>query len=334
MNSKELPSYSTNRQNLGDILPLNTPLVLVIDISEVCNFTCNYCFRSNENKNSWGYAKKNNLMNWDLFIKLVEQIKEFKESIKSISLSNHGEPLCNKLLPKMVRYLKQNNINSSVSIHTNASLLTSEYAIELAKSGIDKIVVSIQGINKEKYRDVCNYNISFEEFCNNIKVLYENKCSNTCINIKTVDVALESKEDEEMFYSVFTPLCDKIYIEKVVPIWKEANIDKNEMSLNKFGQKYDLQECCGLTFYTLVVAPDGDIYPCTQLLSPYVLGNINTTTLLDAWNSNMRKNLLIQQLTDNKPKCCADCYIKQNSIFTEGDMIDNYKAEIMQRLSK
>lgn len=332
MEFKKVPSYSENRQSLGKILPIDTPLSLVIDISEVCNFKCNYCFRSNENREYWGYAKKNNLMDWDVFIKIIEQIKSFPNEIKSISLSNHGEPLCNNLIVKMIKYIKANNINSNLSIHTNASLLTFDLAIELAQSKIDKVVISIQGVNKGKYEGVCDYKIDFEQFISNIKVLYENKSEDTKLNIKTVDAALDSKEEELEFYDIFGPICDNIYIEKVVPIWKVSDAKIENNSINKYGHIYELQDCCGLTFYTLVISPDGYIYPCTQLLISCNLGNIKKTTLKDAWNGNVRKEWLIKQLSNIRPEVCLNCYIKQNSIFSELDMIDNHRLEIRKRL--
>lgn len=332
MKSRKKPSYSENRQSLGKILPIDTPLSLVIDISEVCNFKCNYCFRANDDREYWGYAKKNNLMSWDVFIKIIEQIKSFPNEIKSISLSNHGEPLCNNLIVKMIRYIKENNINSNLSIHTNASLLTFDLALELAQSKIDKIVISIQGVNKEKYERVCDYKIDFEQFVSNIKILYENKSKDIKLNIKTVDDALDSKEEELEFYNIFGPICDNIYIEKVVPIWKSSDFKIENNAVNKYGQIYELQDCCGLTFYTLVVSPDGTIYPCTQLLIPYNLGNIKEITLKDAWEGSVRKEWLIKQLSDVRPEICVNCYIKQNAIFSKLDMIDNYRLEIQKRL--
>ena len=112
------PSYDENRQMLGEIYPLDTPFNVIIDSSEVCNFKCNYCFRSTENKGNWGYASCNKNMEWDLFVKIVDQIKEFPNKVKQISLSNHGEPLCNRRLPDMVRYIKKEPRKNPLRIST------------------------------------------------------------------------------------------------------------------------------------------------------------------------------------------------------------------------
>lgn len=200
-NEKIKPSYDENRQVLGKIYPLSTPFTVILDSSEVCNFRCNYCFRGQDDKSKWGYAVDNKLMDDDIFHIAVEQIKDFPEMVKTISLSNHGEPLCNRNIPDMVRYIKNQGITSKISIHTNAAMLDEEYAKDLADSNIDRIVISLQGLKEAKYREICKAQINFDEFYHNIEVLYENK-KNTQICYKIMDSVLDKGEEE--FYRCFS----------------------------------------------------------------------------------------------------------------------------------
>lgn len=326
-------SFDKKRQVLGKVFPLDTPFTVIVDASEACNFRCNYCFRSETKPEAWGnYAVKKNLMKWETFEKVVEQIKQFPQEIKGISLSNHGEPLCNRRLPEMVRYIKDQGIKCRVSIHTNASILDEEYALELAKSGIDKVVVSLQGMDADTYDEVCHTKLDFEWFYSVLKYFYENKTEATTLNIKIMDVAVKGREDE--FYERFSPIADQVFIEQVVPIWKNVGdgAEKPETMTNKYGGKFKYQECCPLLFDTMVVTPDGDVYPCTQITSTDCLGNINEATLVELWNSDQRKELLRRQLLLQAPESCNGCYIRQNSIFTPEDMIDDYREEILERL--
>ena len=326
-------SYDKNRQCLGKIYPLSTPFTVILDTSEACNFRCNYCFRATESPDAWGdYAVKKNLMKWEVFEHAVAQIKEFPEEVKAISLSNHGEPLCNRRLPEMVRYIKEQGIMSRISIHTNGSMLDKEYALELAASGIDKVVVSLQGLAGDTYKKVCATELDFDFFYQNLKCLFENKKKNTIINIKIMDVAVGDREQE--FYEMFLKIADFVFVEKMVPIWKNTGdvSEKPEEVQNKYGDSFPYQECCPLLFNTLVVTPEGDVYPCTQLLSKEKLGNIEEASLVDLWNSEERKELLRRQLLLQAPESCNGCYIRQNSIFSKEDMIDNYRLEILKRL--
>lgn len=332
MDNKIKPSYDENRQILGEIYPLSTPFTVILDASEACNFNCSYCFRSFNDTKAWGdYAIKKNLMSWDVFQCAVNQIKEFPEDIKKISLSCHGEPLCNRKLPQMVKYIKEQGLKCQVSIHTNASLLDKEYAEELASSGIDKIIVSLQGLDASAYKQVCGVDISFDEFYSNLKYLYDHKLSDTKIHIKIIDVAVGNKCDE--FYDKFSPIADSVYIEKEVSIWKKTEEKRSQdVVYNKYGIELNHQNCCTLLFNTLVVTPDGDVYPCTQIISREKLGNIKDTSLVQLWNGDQRKDLLKRQLLLCPPEECNGCGIKQNSIFVKEDMIDDYRFEILDRL--
>ena len=325
------PSFDTNRQILGEILPLDTPFSIIMDTSSVCNFKCNYCFRVDKDKRKWGYAKEGKIMDWDIFQRTIAQIQEFPDDVKQISLSHSGEPLCNKRLSEMVRYIKKQGLKGRVSIHTNASLLNEQMAFELAESKIDRIVVSMQGITGEKYEQVCGVKIDFESFYHNLQKLYQYK-KDTQICIKIADTALDAGE-EERFYEMFTPIADRVFVERIVPIWKDVDIKAKESeNENKFGVEFEKQECCPLIFHTMMVTPAGDIHPCTQILSDHVLGNVRSTTLLECFNSDRRRELLLEQLELRKSDLCKDCYIPQNTIYAKEDMIDSYRQEIRNRI--
>lgn len=325
------PSFDTNRQVLGKILPLDTPFNVILDVSEVCNFKCNYCFRSDKDKGHWGYAKDNKLMSWDMFARAVEQIKEFPQEVKQISLSCHGEPLLNRNVPDMVRYIKKQGIQSRVSIHTNASLLDEKYVYDLADSNIDRVVVSLQGLTESKYQTICGAKIDYQKFYNNLKLFYHIK-KDTQIHIKIANVALDEGE-EEKFYSLYGQIADRVFVEQIVPIWKDVKLENSTTSVqNKYGNSFPLQNCCPLIFHTIVVIPNGDVYPCTQLLSQHNLGNIRSKTLVEIWNSDERTNLLMNQVELSREELCEDCYILQNSIYSREDMIDDYRLEIRDRL--
>lgn len=325
------PSFDTKRQTLGGIFPLDTPFTVIIDTSEVCQFKCKYCFRAEADKTKWGYAVKNNVMDWQVFCKAVEQIKEFPDEVKQISLSNHGEPLCNRRLPEMVRYIKQNGIKSRISIHTNAALLDEKYVRELAESNIDRIVVSLQGLTAESYQTVCGVKIDYERFYKNLEMFYKTK-KNTQVCIKVADTALKEGE-ERKFYELYEPIADRVFVENIVPIWLGVETNGHLDGIkNKFGESFTYQECCPLIFHTIVITPNGDVYPCTQLLRKDTLGNINEATLIEMWAGEERKKLLLRQCDLNNPQICEKCHIRQNSIYTKEDMIDEYRLQIRERL--
>ncbi len=339
MNENKIkPSFQTERQELAKILPIDTPFTVIADISDVCNFKCNYCFRGNVSDVKTEYYRKNKLMSFDMFKKVVDQCKSFPKRIKRFSLSHEGESLVHPNFVEMVNYAKEMDFADCIEIHTNASLLTEEYAKKISKSGLDRIIISIQGLTGEKYKNICDVNLDFEKFYNNLKTLYENK-TKLHMSIKIVDIALDDGEDK-LFYEKFSKISDDIFIETIIPLWdgiKYENVTKKDLSFttkNKYGNDYKEQLCCPLIFYTINVLPDGTIFPCTNLEPPFILGNINEITLLQAWNSNKRKKFLIEQLKNTRKnhEVCKKCYIPQNTVLSSRDIIDDGRDKILVKL--
>ena len=324
-------SYSKDRHILGEQIPLRTPYTVILDISDMCNLQCKYCFRGNLDIET-EYYRKNRLMSWETFERIVTQLKDFPDQIKRIALSNHGEPLCNKKLPEMVKYIKSQGFTGKTEIHTNAVLLDEKYVRELCESHIDRVVVSIQGLNTESYEKICGLKVNFQYLVKMLTLFYQSK-TNTQIHIKTVDVAVEGQEDK--FYDIFSPIADRVFVEKVVPIWTGMEITKNNKNVrNKYGDNFPVQKCCPITFYSINILPDGTIFPCTNLKPSYVLGNIHEISLIDAWNGEKRKLFLRQMLEKTRfvNTICEKCYIPQNTVKTEADSIDVYRKEIINRL--
>ena len=323
-------SFNQNRSVLGEVLPLSTPYTVLIDISDMCNLRCNYCFRYDETILAEDY-RKNKLMDWETFVKVVEQLKEFPEQIKRISLSNHGEPLCNRNLPQMVKYIKDAGFTGSIEIHTNGILLDDMYIKELCESKIDRIVVSIQGLSSHKYEDVCGKSVDFNYLTEMLGLLYKTK-SNTQLCIKVVDVAVRG--EEEKFYEIFSPIADRVFIEKVVPLWTGIEEEKIEYMGNKYGDNFSVQHCCPLVFYTIDILPDGTIYPCSHIAPPFKLGNVHTTTIKKAWEGQLKNSFLEKMLENGRFEIekCKKCFVPQNTVVAKEDSIDAYREEILMRL--
>jgi len=53
---------------------------------------------------------------------------------------------------------------------------------------------------------------------------------------------------EQEFYDLFSPMADRVFVEKVVPIWGGKN---NDICMNKYGRIFPRVECCSLLFHTL-----------------------------------------------------------------------------------
>ena len=117
---------------------------LRISLTELCNFRCRYCMPAD------GVCKKSH----DEMLTQEEIITAAKVAAKlgvnKIRLTG-GEPLVKKNIVDIVARIKEIDGINEICLTTNGSYLP-KYAKELKKAGLDRINVSLDTLNPEKFR--------------------------------------------------------------------------------------------------------------------------------------------------------------------------------------
>ncbi len=289
------------------------PEVITLWAAGECNFRCKYCIQS-----STLQIKKeekfpvNKIMSWETFLRTMKQIQEFGKTLPAIVFCGIGEPLLNFRLADMISYIKQNHISQKVELVTNASLLTEEYSLKLIESGLDLMSVSIQGVTSEQYLETCGVACEVEQIAKQLKFFSEHK-KECQLYIKTVDVALKSKEEYQRFEDLFGDIADFIFVDHVFPLFK--NVDYSEFIQEEVdqytGEPLKKQENfpCALIFNALYIEPEGEVVPCCTSPVPVRFGSIYETTLKEIWNSEKRKKLLLNHLEKRRREydACSKC---------------------------
>lgn len=319
-----------DRVILAEAIPLKTPFTLNIFPTNICNFKCKYCAQSlGHNQLKKNYNISFNNMTIKMIKEISSQAKEFPDPFKLVSFMGHGEPLLNPHLPEMVNIIKESGIAKRIDIITNGSLLTRERGQQLISSGIDVIRISLQGINSKSYKRIAGVDINFDEFLGNLKYLYDNK-KQAKIYVKTMDVSLE-EDQKEIFYNTFTNISDRMFIDKVKPVYDLVRYDNTacDLSFDRYGERHDKRYICPQPFYMLSIWPDGSVYPCDALYKACSLGNVKSDTLFEMWNSLSLKHFRIKQLKLERflhyscKRCCAP-----DDVIHKEDVLDNF-AEIL-----
>ena len=88
----------------------------------------------------------NRLMTMELFHSILDDVKEHAHTMQFYF---QGEPLLNKQLPEMIAMAHQVGLYTIVS--TNAQALNRSTAEALVKSGLNRIIISIDGFSEESY---------------------------------------------------------------------------------------------------------------------------------------------------------------------------------------
>ena len=113
------------RQNLGNVIPLATPYVLLVDPSNICNIRCRWCPSGHDAliKNS---KRPQKIMEFELFKSIIDNLNQFGTAIKVLRLYKEGEPLLNPKFPEMVSYAKHSGYVNRIDTTTNGVLLNPE----------------------------------------------------------------------------------------------------------------------------------------------------------------------------------------------------------------
>lgn len=325
-----------DRTYLKDVIPLDTPYNLKVEVSSFCNARCVYCAHA---KLDHGVFEGN--MTLELFERVLKDSKDFPHKYKVMEMFSFGESLCNPLLPEMIHRAKVANVAEKINFTTNGLLITPEKADALVEAGTDIIRISLQGIDAETYWNVCNVKVDFDRFIENLKYLYEHK-GNCSVRMKIADVAIANIENgEEKFKETFAPIADSIFVERIIPMY--ADVDYNEIDGHIYDQAINGREnikqkevhtVCNRPFYRLRVAADGKVTAaCCDIPNDFYYGNIYEESLVEIWNGERHKNLLKMQLEGRRFKhlICKTCAIP-NDITTEADILDPWASELLNKM--
>jgi radical SAM protein with 4Fe4S-binding SPASM domain len=316
--------HSAQKKSLQDLMPIRTPISAHIDISSVCNYKCSFCFQADV-PGMKAVGLKRGFMSFEMFKKIVDELKEFPEKIKKIKIGNHGEPTLNPDVVQMVEYASKSECTEIVEMFTNGSKLDPKLNQGLVDAGLQRINVSLEGLSDQRYYQVAGVRQDFQSIVAGVKDLFERKKaakSNLKIYVKIADHAHALKKDsteifvlseseKEFFHQTFGNICDEIFIEKVVPQWAETQLNKqNEVDdTGMYGQKINnsWKEVCPFVFMYLHFNCDGTVSPCTlDWPRKVVVGNINKDTVSEIWNGKSLKELQIAMLS-GKRKCIEFC---------------------------
>jgi len=98
-----------------------------------------------------------NTLDFELYKQIIDSLCEFPDPIRVIRLYKEGEPLVNPRFADMVRYAKESPYVQRVDTTTNGSLLTPERSLAIIDAGLDRINISVEGINEAQYLDFSGY---------------------------------------------------------------------------------------------------------------------------------------------------------------------------------
>ncbi len=118
------------------------PYLFVMEVTNVCNLKCPFCLTG---KGISG-GRDVRHMKYEEAKRMLDAVGDY---LYFLQVYTWGEPLLNKDVIKIIEYAKKKNIY--VMLSTNATAMTTAYNKRLLESGIDYLMVAIDGGSKQTY---------------------------------------------------------------------------------------------------------------------------------------------------------------------------------------
>lgn len=270
------------------------PFWLVIDPTNICNLRCPFC-PTGQNRNS----RVKTVMPFDDFKKIIDELGPY---LIHIDFCNWGEPLLNKDIYKMIKYAKGYNIDTKID--SNLNHLTEEEAREMVNSGLDKLIVSLDGATPQTYS---KYRVGgdFNSVMENLRILLEKRQQLERVNPYISWQFLVFRHNEHEIEDVKI-IAKDMGIDNV-GITKAFIGDKDWMPKNKEYCNYDVGKIketekdtsptsgyfkppqnpyCDWLWDAIVINSNGSVSPCCSVEDEKDdFGNIFHTTFKEIWNS-------------------------------------------------
>lgn len=118
------------------------PFMLMVEPTNFCNLKCPLCPSGNGQM-----TRARGKMDIEDYRRLIDQVGDH---LLLLMLWNQGEPFINPCFTEMVRYARQRRIPTLTS--TNGHFIrTPQQARAVVESGLDEIIVSLDGVDQETY---------------------------------------------------------------------------------------------------------------------------------------------------------------------------------------
>lgn len=287
---------------------ISFPKMLLIQASSSCNFKCIQCFREIMVPRRKISGLGEGYISLELIEKISDECKDKKDFI-GIHFALYGEPLLNPNLVDIVKVIKSRNLKCQIV--TNGYFLNEKMINNLIDARLDKIKVSFQGTNKERYEFWRN-NEHYDLIVKHIKMLVkirDQKGSDLFIQVGTSS-ADDTEDELNDFVAYWGNIVDHAYWNYTSLLHIADNPKLKEIEILRQSERRTEQ--CWDPFLRMSVPWNGKVGRCVEDEENYV-GDLNHQTIDEVWNGeefmSVRKTLVEK---GNVFDCCRYCGMEPN----------------------
>ena len=298
------------------------PFEWEIDTTNICQLKCPLCHTG-----LGTIHRDKGTMHFDTFTKTIDQIKDY---CVWLTLYSWGEPFLNRRIHEFVAYAHEKKIATIISTNLNKPL-TPEMAENIIKSGLDVMIVSLDGVTQEVYEQ---YRVGglLQRVLDNVNLLVAKKreLGYTTPYIEWQFIVMQQNEhqmaeakelattmgvDSVIFKNVDFPhgMDDEEAAQRWLP--RERTEFLREETFFKPYQEDGLR--CWRLWRSAVVNWDGGLAPCCYLTDKVEdFGDVTTSSVKEIWNGedySTARGLFEQGYSPQKQVGCMTCSVYTGS---------------------
>lgn len=265
------------------------PYAMSVEPATACNLRCPECPTGNGT-----LGRKGGTMSLPFFDKVLEQVPP---SIFHLNLYLQGEPLLHPHIAEFVAKASQKHLFTTIS--TNAQLLSPAMAEKLVIAGLNKLIVSLDGLTPqiyESYRVGGELQKVFEALENIYQAKKNHKTQHPIVEVQFI--VFQHNEHE---LSLVRKLINRKEIDRVQVKTAQLNFQQTStiqppvdsrlsryaISKGQWQMKYGLQSYCFKAWHSLCITWDGTVVPCCyDKAATHAMGNIAMYSVAQIWQAS------------------------------------------------
>lgn len=289
------------------------PISISFEPTTSCNLRCPECPSGLR-----AFTRQTGMLEKDFFTQTIDDIHKH---LLYLIFYFQGEPYLNRNFLEMVKYAAGKGLYTATS--TNAHYLTDEVAKKTVESGLDRLIISIDGTTQEvykQYRVGGNLNKVIEGAKNIVKWKKKLKSKTPFVFFQFLVVKPNEHQVEKIKVLAKEVGVDEVRF-KTAQVYDFGNDPNQLIPLNEkfsrykkdaFGnyiQKNKLTNRCWKLWHANVITWDGLVVPCCfDKDAAHRLGNLKTQTFKQVWHNDNYRQFRRELMTSRKNiDICANC---------------------------
>jgi radical SAM protein with 4Fe4S-binding SPASM domain len=262
---------------------IGMPVSVSTELTNNCNLSCPQC-----SSGSGQMLRRKGYMDIGLFKKVIKELGPY---LYNINLYFQGEPMLHPLFSSFL----SNCLNTNAVVSTNGHFLSVESSEMIARSGLNKLIISLDGTDQETYSE---YRVKGDverviEGVRNISAAKKKYHSSLIIELQflvnrfnehqvpAIRHLAKSVQARLMLKSM--QIIDKADIASWLP--SERKFRRYRLKEGSYEPKSSLPDRCARLWFNPVITWDGKVVPCCfDKDAEYIMGDLTQDSFREIWD--------------------------------------------------